>query len=166
MFDLLARLTDIIRTVWLAARQRPSVTCDIRLTPQGWWGPDWLHDDKGKELASGIQFKIEVYFLLSNDGPVDTSIKDIYIELTYCQNKHIKLTSGLPVQTIVIAPRRSWGPKSISFYDSIWNIDNPPQDMKFQLVVEPLAQRPIRKSIYPIFDLIQTSVKPNSGLAK
>jgi hypothetical protein len=30
-------------------------------------------------------------------------------------------------------------------------IDNPPQDMKFQLIVEPLAQQPIRKSIHPLF---------------
>jgi len=140
-----------MRTVWLAARQRPSVTCDIRLTPQARWSPDWLQDDNGKELASGIQFEIAVNLLLANDGPVDTSMKDIYIELTYHRNKHIKLTSGLPVQEIAIAPRRSWGPKLISFSGSIWNIDKPPQDVKFQLVVEPLAQRPVRKSFYPLF---------------
>ncbi len=134
MFDLLGWLTDLIRCVWLAARQRPDVTCDIRLTPQAWWGPDWLQDDNGKELASGIQFEIEVNFLLANRGPVDTSIKDVYIELTYGRNRHAELTSGLPVQKIAIAPRRSWGPKSIKFYGSIWNIDKLPQDVKFQLV--------------------------------
>jgi hypothetical protein len=154
MFDLLGWLTDLIRRVWLAAMQRPDVRCDIRFTPQARWTPDWWHDDKGKDLASGIQFEISINFLLANHGPVNTSLQNLYIELTYHRNRHAKLASGLLVQEIEIAPRRSWGPKSVSFSGSIWNIDKPPQDMKFQLIVEPLGQRPVRKSIYPLFDLI------------
>jgi hypothetical protein len=151
VIDLLRWLTDVAKAVWSATGQRPSVTCDIQYTLPARWSPDWFHDQNGKELATGIMFEADVNLLLSNHGSVDTSIKDIYINVRYSKNRNVKLTSSLPVQQVVISPRRNWGPKSIEFSGSIWGIDKPPDVLKAELVIEPLAQRPIRKQIELIF---------------
>ncbi|MBM3173110.1 MAG: hypothetical protein FJ022_03610 [Chloroflexi bacterium] len=151
VIDFLRWLTDVAKAVWSATGQRPSVTCDIQYTLPARWGPDWFHDQDGKELATGIMLEADINLLLSNHGSVDTSIKDIYITVRYSKNSSVKLTSGLPVQKVVISPRRNWGPKQITFYGSIWGIDKPPDFLRAELVINPLAQRPIRKQIELIF---------------
>lgn len=151
VIDLLRWLTDVAKAVWSATGQRPRVTCDVQYVLPARWAPDWFYDQDGKELATGIMLEADVNFLLSNHGSVDTSIKDIYINVRYSKNKNVKLSSYLPVHKVVISPRRNWGPKSIKFYGSIWGIDKPPDVLRAELVIELLAQRPIIKQIELIF---------------
>ena len=154
MPDFLGWIADTVRSAWLTARNRPRVTCDNLTAYQPRWCPDWFLDDSGNEIASGIQIEVYVNFLLANEGPVDTSIKDIYIDIEHNRNKHDQLRCPLPVQKVEIAPRRTWGPKSIEFTGSIWDVDEPSHDWKAEFVVEPLAQRPIRRKIKLYFNSI------------
>jgi hypothetical protein len=159
MWDyFLGRILDSFRFTYLAARNRPHVSCDnVSTFYPALWGPDYFFDIDGKEIASGIEITVHVSFLLANHGPVKTGIKDIYIEVIHNKKKKGRLEYQPDtkdkrlhlnkVQDIQIGPREPWGPCTLRFSGSIWNIDEPTKDTKAKLVIEPMTQRPLKKNI-------------------
>ena len=145
MWDSLWRIGDILRAVYLAARDRPQVTVDELGICQARWCPGCLSDEKGDVIAEGIDIEADIEFLLANNGPVDTSIKSIYLDIKYGKNQHCRLEHSpfypqeryfsRKVQEIEIKPRKIWGPSRLKFSGSIWNVEGPPQGLKCQLVV-------------------------------
>ncbi len=137
-----------LRAIWLAVRNRPQVICDIRGVFQPRWHPDWLYDDSGKVVAEGTQISVGIEFLLANNGPVDTMIKDIYIRVKW-KNEQYRLEPLLRKSAIKpeIGPRKVWGPETVEFVGTVWGMEKPPKNLKGELLVEPVAQHSLRRTI-------------------
>jgi len=116
-----------------------------------------MHDHKGNEIAEGIRIEVTVGFLIANNGPVDTTIKDIYISIKYNKDKSGRLTSVAwqsakdIQQKAHIMPRGIWGPKYLEFCGCLWDVYERPKDIKAELIVEPVAQKPVKKNIELFF---------------
>ena len=149
ILSLLASLADKFLSFSQLLRHKPRVTCDIHGVFAGKWSPDFFPEEYGG--SEGIQINVPVSLLLANNGSVDTTIKDAYINVRYARNKPIRLT---PIETVhvkiqgaEIGPRKIWGPHMVTFIGSLWDIYEPPQDLRAELIVEPVAQKPIRRPI-------------------
>jgi len=146
-WGILGQFANTIRLVWQAIKNRPQVTCDIH----GVYGSRWCLDYLPEELGGneGILIEVPVEFLLANNGPADTTIKDVYINVRYARIKPVRF-APLPqhkIQGVEIGPRKIWGPHMVTFSGSLWNITEPPKDSRAELVVEPVAQQPVRRQI-------------------
>ena len=148
--------------LWLNVNKRPKVTCDIREVDTARWTPDLWYDEGSDDVVEGIRIKVRVGFLIANNGPVDTTIKDIYIGVKYNKGKSGRLTSddwqseqaekNILQQQTHIMPRGTWGPKELDFSGSLFDENELPMNIEAELVVEPVAHRPVRRKINLDFD--------------
>ncbi len=156
ILDYLQLIVPSIRGVLKRLMNRPSVTCDVRGVYEAQWSPDFIPNEKGGTDAEGIEIRTKAIILLANSGPVDTTVKDAYIVcrsskkiLGQLQCRFMTTSSdyGPPLSGVVIEPRRTWGPETISIRGTLWDIDEPPKDLGAELVMEVVAQRSIKKKI-------------------
>jgi hypothetical protein len=154
MIDLVRSIISALHAGWVYFRNRPNVTCDIRSVNKARWEPDWIYDEEGNEIASGIRIEVVVSFLLANEGPVDTTIKDIHINIKRGRNVECRLQDSLArhlddtaQKTIEIGPRKAWGPTALRFSGSWWDVHEPTQDLSAELIVEAVAQQSVSKKI-------------------
>lgn len=157
MWDLIRFVLDSLRNVYWVAINKPRISCSkVSSYYPAYWGPDCIWNDDGKEIASGIEIIVFVSFLLANEGPVETSIKDIYVEvvdgkrkgrLEYRPDMKGKSPVINKIQDIQIGPRKTWGPYTLRFHGSIWGMDKTSKHTKARLIVEPVAQRRVEKKI-------------------
>jgi len=146
LLGLLATLTDKFLSFLL--QHKPQVTCDICGVYKAHWGPDYFPDELG--VVEGIEIRVPVNFLLANNGSVGTTIKNAYIKVRYARNKSTILSNAgirVKLQVIEIGPRKTLGPYMVKFSGSLWDVYEPPKDLRAELIVEPVAQRPIRRPI-------------------
>ena len=155
--DYAKSFIGILWHFWLTLNKRPKVTCDIRSVYSARWHPESMHDYKGTIIGEGIRIYVIVGFLIANNGPVDTTIKDIYVDIKYNKEKSGRLISVAwqsakdVQQKAHIMPRGTWGPKQWEFEGSLWDGHVLPKNMKAELVVEPVAQRPVRREFTLFF---------------
>jgi len=139
-------LLPLLRHTWAALTNRPQVTGDIRRLKAKWW-PAHLSLDAERSI-SGIKIRIAGSFTLANNGPVDTSIKDVYMEITHGRKNLYRLECfSSRIEGIRIGPRDVWRSGSVEFVGFIPEIDEPPKSLKCKFVVEAAGQRPFRKNL-------------------
>ena len=157
ILDFFKLIIDVIKAGYQAATKIPRVTCDVRGVYKARWSPDYFPNESGDTIAEGIEIDTKVEILLDNKGSVDTTLKDAYVVV----RSHKKVLGRLEhhllnrtkeydqrrIHGIVIEPRRIWGPETIQFRGSLWDIKKPPEDLEAELVIEVVAQRPIRRKI-------------------
>jgi len=148
--NLFKWLVDSLLRLYLVLRNRPKIVCDHISTGPARWRPDYVPESVyytiSKEERSGVMIEVRVSFLLSNEGPVDTSIKAIYIDVKHSQGKHHHFNARLQEQ-IEIGPRKTWPVNFVEFSGTLWGVDDIPGDMEAELVVEPVAQKPVHKKL-------------------
>lgn len=140
-------LLPLLRHTWAALTNRPQVTGDTKRLKAMWW-PDYLSLD-AKWAISGITISIAGNFTLVNNGPVDTSIKDVYVEITHGR-KNLRRLECSPrdrIEKIRIGPRDVWKSGPVEFEGFISGIDKSPKSLKCKFVVEAAGQRPFRKNL-------------------
>ena len=157
MTNLFGLIADIFKAAYLAARNRPQVTCDVHHIFEARWGPDYFHNDDGEIIAEGIRLELTIAFLLANNGPVDTMLKDAYIvirrdkkelgRLTHFRSKYWKGK----IHEIQIGPRKVWGPEYLHFGGFLEGVTKVTKDLKAKLIIEPVAQHPLSKKIHLYF---------------
>ena len=153
MLDFFRLIVDIFRAAYLAARNRPDVTCDEYYVSKAVWYPDSISDEHGNVIAEGITIELVVAFLLANNGPVDTTLKDAYVVIKHDKKKlglltHIRSHYYMgKIHEIQIGPRKAWGNLWLKLAGFLEDVTEPPKDLKAELVVEPVAQRPVRKKV-------------------
>jgi len=152
MLDYIKSLVGILWNLWLTVNKRPKVTFDVLGVYRAQWLPDCEHDAEGNVIAEGIRVEAKVQLLLSNSGPVDTTLKGISIRFKYNDAKiglllwqHWKDKDIAPGARIM--PRGVWGPKYLDFSNVLWDVTELPKILEAELVVEPVAQRPVRRKI-------------------
>lgn len=157
MADLFGLIADIFKAGYLAARNRPQVTCDVYYVSKARWYPDFIPDEHGSVIAEGITIELVVAFLLSNNGPVDTTLKDAYVVIKHNKKELGRLTHIRShfymgkIHEIEIGPRKAWGNLWLKLCGFFEDITEPSKDLKAELVIEPVAQRPVRKKIHLYF---------------
>jgi hypothetical protein len=148
--NLFKWLGDSLLRFYLILRNKPKIVCDhihiqpARYTPDS--VPESVYYTIDEAERNGIAIECRVSFLLSNEGPVDTSIKAIYIDVKHSQGKHHHLNARLQEQ-IEIGPRKTWPAEWVEFNGTLWGVDDIPGDIEAELVVEPVAQKPVRRKI-------------------
>lgn len=164
MTDLFGLIADIFKAAYLAARNRPQVTCDLHGVFKARWYADYIHDDEGRIIAEGIRIELAIKILLANNGPVDTTLKDAYVVIKHDRKELCRLSHSLDRYHIKVSgkdryfdtskiygtkikSRDTWGPHRLEFGGNIWKVKELPQDLKAELIIEPVAQRPVRKKI-------------------
>jgi len=157
MIDLFILIANILRAAYLAAINRPQVTCDLHGVFKARWYPDYIPDEDGKTIAEGIRIELTIKFLLANNGPVDTMLKDAYIvirrdkkelgRLTHFRSKYWKGK----IHEIQIRPRKVWGPEYLHFGGFLESVTKVTKDLKAKLIIEPVAQHPLSKKIHLYF---------------
>jgi len=154
MIDYVRLVLSAFRQAWLVLRNRPNVTCDIRHV-SGWkWYPDSVHDDQGKVIAEGIHIQGSIEFILANEGPVNTTIKGIHVEVKQrrdipCRLNYESLCVDERIENrIMIGARGTWGPISLQFGGFWLGVYELAEHPNAELVVEPVAQQPIRTKAY------------------
>jgi hypothetical protein len=147
--DIPRTIVDVVKAGYYAARQIPRVTCDVKGLYKARWSLDSFPDESGNTIAEGIRIETAGTILLANSGSVDTTVKDIHVVcmsgkkiLGQLQCDYEPSLSG-----VIINPRRIWGPESIRIEGSLWGINEPPEDLEAELVIEVVSQRPIKKKI-------------------
>lgn len=157
IWDMSHLVISAVAGIYNIATKRPRVTCDVRGVYGAKWGPDYLPDESGKTVAEGIEIYTGVEILLANNGPVDTTLQDAYVVV----KSHKKVLGHLRhyllrgkhkhdesyIHGIVIEPRRIWGPEHLHFRGSMWGIEEPQKDWEAELVIEVVAQRPVKRKI-------------------
>jgi len=133
--------------IWATLTGRPQVTGDIKRLKANWW-PDYLSLD-AKRSISGIAIRIAGNFTLVNNGPVDTAIKDVYIELTHGRKNlgRLECHPADRIEKISIGPRDVWKSGYVEFEKFIPRMDRPHKDLKCKFVVEAAGQRPFHKNL-------------------
>ena len=137
--------------IYLTVKKRPKITCDIRYSCQAQWYPDFWAPEG--ELLEGISIKVIVPFLIANNGPVDTTIKNIYVSLKYDEDKSVSLFAQDSdiykdkEQPTQIMPRSIWGVTKLEFSLFLANVHELPANIEAELVIEPVAHRPVRRKI-------------------
>ena len=164
MVDLFVLIANIFKAGYLVAINRPQVTCNLHGVFKTRWYPDYIPDEDGKTIAEGIRIELTIKFLLANNGPVDTTLKDTYVVIKHnrkelCRLKHsvdhyhMKMKDKdyyydvSKIYRTQIKSRQTWGPEELKFEGNIWGMEEIPQDLKAELIIEPVAQRPVRKKI-------------------
>jgi hypothetical protein len=149
--NLFKWLGDSLLRFYLILRNKPKIVCDHISAGPAEWSPDsvpeQVYNTISEEERSGIRIEVRVSFLLSNEGPVDTSIKAIYIDVKHSQGKHHHLSARLQHQ-IEIGSRKTWHAEWVEFSGTLWGGDELPKDIEATLVVEPVAHKPVRKKIH------------------
>jgi hypothetical protein len=146
-------VADICRAAYLAVRNRPGVTCDKISAYKAIWYPDSIPDEQGNVVAEGIAIELVVSFMLTNNGPVDTTLKDTYVVVKHGKKKLGRLTHISSqyymghIHEIQIEPRKAWGYLWLKLYGFLEGITEPPEDLKAELVIEVVAQQPVKKKI-------------------
>ena len=159
ILDFFKWIADILQKVYLAARNRPQVTCDlhVRLFELVRCYPVYGSDEDGKNVVDGITIVLHIKFLLANNGPVDTTLKDIYVLIKHNKKElcrlHPSLGLGEEIRGNKIEARGIWGPRRVKFEGTIWGIEELPQGLKTKLIIQPVAQRPVRKKLPRYFFL-------------
>ena len=140
-------LLERIERIWVRIRNEPHVTGDAKRLKAKWW-PDSLSLDD-EHSTSGIKIRIATSFTLANDGPVDTSIKDIYMEIIHGRKNLCRLECHPAdrIKGITIDRRRVWESDHVEFDGFIPEIDEPPKSLKCKFVVEAAGQGPFRKNL-------------------
>lgn len=156
ILDIFKLIMDVVKAGYQAARKIPQVTCDVRSVYKARWSPDFFPDESGNTIAEGIEIYTKATILLANSGSVDTTVKDAYVVCRsakktlgqlQCRLMTKESDYGPPLSGVVIAPRRIWGPETINIRGTLWNIGELPEDLETELVIEVVAQRPIKKKI-------------------
>jgi hypothetical protein len=153
--DNIKSLVSLLWNLWLNLNKRPKITCDIRYScPIRWYPDSW--DPNGK-LIEGISIEVTVPFLVSNNGSVDTTIKNIYVSIKYNKDKSVCLMAqhwdanwditNARAQPTQIMPRSIWGIQELEFSCFLGNVHELPIKMAAELVIEPVAQGPVRSKL-------------------
>lgn len=155
--DIVKLIIDAIKAGYHAATNRPHVICDVLGVYKARWSPDFFPGENGNTVAEGIEINTKARIRLTNEGRVDTTLKDIHIivrsgkavlgQLPAYPSRSVDKFHDKSICGAVIKPRRMWGPEVIEFRGSFWNIYELPPDLEAELVVEVVAQRPIKKKI-------------------
>ncbi len=154
LLDVIKLLFDFLGRFYRIVTNRPKIICDKVYTSPARYQPDsvpeWLRNGSDNEETSGVEILCSVSFLLSNEGAVDTSIKDIYIDVKYIdpkrsQERHGRLACVLQ-KGVVIGPRRTWSGGG-EVCGTLRGVDELPKNMETTLVIEPVSQKPVRKKI-------------------
>ena len=150
-------IKDVIKTFYQAWSRRPDVTCHARaVSTFDWYVDQW--EDLDANPIDGITAELSVQVLLTNNGPVSTMIKNVYIELKEGKNYLGRLgynryrDRAFKIESIEIGPRKVWGPKWLAFRGSIANLMKIPRDLKAELIVEPVAQKPVSDEVPLLYE--------------
>lgn len=149
--DILAVLASLpllerIRHMWVRVWNKPDVTGDTKRLKAKWWPASLSLDDE--HSTSGIKIRIACSFTLVNHGPVDTNIKDVYMEITHGRKNLCRLECYSPsIEKIWIDRRGVWPSDRVEFDGFIPEIDEPPKSLKCKFVVEATGQGPFRKNL-------------------
>lgn len=142
----LGALVDIVKLAWSVIANRPRLRLEVVDCSPFRWTP------RGK----GLSIWVEVEILLTNSGPVETTVKDAFIEVyqsieTYRRGKiqcrldelrfdTMEVRAGLlELRGSSIGPRKMWGPKRVVF-KGFWEVDTLPETWYARLIVEPIGQ--------------------------
>lgn len=154
LLDILRTIVDVVRAGYQAARKVPQVTCDIEGLYRARWSPDFFPDEKGNTIAEGIRIETAGAIRLANSGSVETTVKGAKVVCSSsrktvgqleCSVRSKKTHYAPPLSGIIFMPPRIWGPETITIEGSLWGIDEPPEDLEANLVIEVVSQRPIKK---------------------
>ena len=153
---MVAELLRLLRYIWAVLANKPQVTGDTKRLKAMWW-PDYLSLD-AKWAISGITISITGNFTLVNNGPVDTGIKDVYVEITHGRKNLYRLECYPPhrIEKIRIGSRDVWKSGYVEFEKFVPRTDRPHKDFKCKFVVEAAGQRPFRKNI-KIPEIVRTT---------
>ena len=152
--DALKLIFDLFYRFYRIVTNRPKIICDEVYTSPARWKPDYipecLRNGSANEETSGVEILCNVSFSLSNEGAVDTSIKDIYIDVKYVdpkrsQERHSRLDCAFQ-KGVVVGPRRTWSGGAV-VCGTLWGVDELPKNMETTLVIEPVSQKPVCKKI-------------------
>jgi len=154
MLGPLRLLVDVVKAGYQVATKMPRITCNIRSVYNARWSPDFFSDEHGNVEGEGIRIEACISILLDNSGGADTTLKDIYVvckshrkQLGRLSCYAIAKDKNRQLAGIIVEPRRIWGPETLEIVGSLWDIDRPPKDLEATLVVEVVAQRPVKKKI-------------------
>ena len=152
MFDSIKSAIGLLWNLWAIVNNRPRVTFDVLSVYRAEWYPDWMHDEKGNVIGEGIGINCKFEVIVSNHGPVDTTLKDIHVHLKYDDAKtgrllwqHRKDKDIAPGARVM--PRSVWGPHHLYFNVTLWNVTELPQITEAELVIEPVAHKPVRRKV-------------------
>jgi len=157
ILDIAKVAVDVFKAGYNTATNRPQITCDVHGVYAARWCLDHMPDGKGGSDAEGMLIETGATILLANSGRVDTTVKDVYVICRSgkkvlgklrCEWQVTRMEYDLqPLSGVIVEPRRVWGPNRIKIQGTLWNIRELPKDLKAELVVDVVAQRPIKRSI-------------------
>lgn len=139
-------LVDMAKLAWSVIANRPRLRLEIVDCSPFRWTP----------MGEGLCIFVEVEILLTNSGPVDTTVKDAFIEVyqsietyrsrkTQCRLDEIRFdrmhvrAGSRELRGSSIGPRSVWGPERVVF-EGFWELDTLPERWYARLTVEPIGQ--------------------------
>ena len=126
---ILEPIYNLFKNIWSYIQNKPRVSCEVTYWEYGMrWYPDYCLLYNEKERIEGITIELRLSLLFANDGPVNTSIKSVFIRVLQ-NNKslgelypEIKPKGNKPVQTLEIAARAVQKVDSVVFRGFLPNL--------------------------------------------